>query len=97
MNNIDKWIEQTIDSMSSIKSAEVSVDLNKKIIDAMFQQKVKVISIQPQITWSVAASLLFLLGLNFLSIVNYNKTETKVNESNSYEISKVYFSYTEQF
>lgn len=97
MSNKDKWIEQAIDSISNIKSARVSVELNEKIIDAVFNQNLKVISIRPQITWAVAASLLILLGFNFLSILNYNKTEKILNESNSYEISNAYFSYTEQF
>ena len=95
MNKKETWINETMKSIEGIKAPQVS-SLDEKILKHLFQDEIKVISIRPQLTWSIAASLVLLIGLNCLTLISYNKNKQSNQSSEAYTLYTNYFSYTEQ-
>lgn len=96
MNKKEIWIQNTLESLEEIQAPEVSSSLDEKILRRLFQDEIKVISIRPQLTWAVAASLILLIGINCLTLIQYNKNQIKEKQFDAYTLYSNYFSYTEQ-
>lgn len=96
MNKKEAWIQETMESLEGLKIPQVSSSLDEKILKHLFQDEIKVIAIRPQLTWSIAASLLLLIGLNCISLIQYNKNQVNEKQSDAYTLYNNYFLYTEQ-
>jgi len=96
MNKKETWINETLKSLEGIKAPEVSSSLDEKILKHLFQDEIKVISIRPQLTWAIAASLVLLIGINCITLINYSKNKQGNQQTDAYTMYTNYFSYTEQ-
>lgn len=96
MNKKETWIQKTMESIEGIKAPEVS-SLDEKILRHLFQDEIKVITIRPQLTWAVAASLVFLISINCITLMSYSKNKLGNQQTEAYSMYTYYFSYTEQF
>ena len=96
MNEKEKWINETLESIDRIKPADVPSSLNQKIFDHLFVKEARIISIRPRVKWAIAASMALLIALNSLIVLQYNRS-IKENRSEAYNLYKNYFDYTEQF
>ena|ERR1700752_1930272 len=95
MNKKEKWINETMKSIEGVKAPQIS-SLDEKILKHLFQDEIKVISIRPQLTWAIAASLVLLIGINCVTLINYSKNKQGNQQTDAYTMYTNYFSYTEQ-
>ena len=96
MNNKETWIDETLKSIEGIKAPQVSTSLDEKILKHLFQDEIRIISIRPQLTWAIAASLVLLIGLNCFTLISYSKNKQGNQQTEAYAMYTNYFSYTEQ-
>lgn len=96
MNKKEIWINETMKSIEGIKAPQAP-SLDEKILRNLFQDEIKVISVRPQLTWAIAASLVLLIGINCVTLINYNKNKQDNQQNEAYTMYTNYFSYTEQF
>ena len=96
MNTKDKLISETLESFQGAKKAELPLGFNEKLMNRVLKGEAKIISIRPQITWTIAAGIALLICINSLILDKYNKS-LKNENSNAYAMYSEYFSYTEQF
>ena len=92
MNGIKNQIQQTMESIDSINRAELSFDLQNKILARILSPNGKIISLQTKLIWRAAACVVVLIGMNIFSIVHFNKSKT-VSSEISNPIATEYFSY----
>ena len=88
----EKWINETMDSLKNIQSAELSLRLKEKILQNSSFKKGKIISIRPMVKWVAAASIILLIGLNLISVLQYNKSNS-IGRSNINPVYSEYFSF----
>jgi hypothetical protein len=83
----ENTIEHTLQSLDAIQRLEVSVGLNFAIKNNFNTSKV--ISMSTNQKWMLAASIVLLLGLNFITITQYsistNSTSSKEEKNVVYQ------------
>ena len=87
----EEWIKTTMQSIDNIQRAQVSPLLAERLLNAT-PSRGKIISIQPFLKWSVAASISLLIGFNIASIIQYSKTAS-TNQSENNPVYTEYFSH----
>lgn len=91
MNAKENWIEETINAMDTIQRVEVPLFLSYSLVNNLKPKEIRLSAIQK---WTIAASIIVLLGINLISITHYSKnsntTSSLVNEKNV--VYKEYFS-----
>ena len=87
----EEWINTTMQGIDNIQRAEVSPLLTERLLKTT-QVKGKIISIQPFLKWSVAASIAVLIGFNVASIIQYSKTSS-TNQSENNPVYTEYFAH----
>ena len=96
MSTNNTWIETIINSSTEIKAAKMPFNLSEKILEKLSISDFKIIPIQPQIKWAMAAVITLLISLNTIILLQYKKT-LKENKSETTSLYSKYFDYTEQF
>ena len=95
MNQREKWIQETLNSVDNIKRAEASEELYDNIMQRLQKRDVKIISLQSKTVWRVAASIAILIGINVITLLSQRSgNENKNNDPNTFAIE--YFSYINQ-
>ena len=90
MNTKENWIEETINSLDTIQRVEVPLSLSSSLVNNSKQKEIRLSAIQK---WTIAASVIVLLGINLISMNQYSKKSEKLslNEGKS-AVYKEYFS-----
>jgi hypothetical protein len=93
MNAKEQFIKEVMESIDSIKRAEVSPLFNEKL-NRNWKLEIgnSVAFIRPQLIWKFAASVALLIAINIFSWVNYSKTN-KSDKQGVSTFAKEYFSY----
>ena len=95
MNQKENWIQETLNSIDNIKRADASEELYENIAQRLQRRETKIISLQSNLVWRVAASITILIGLNVFTLLSqHTKNENKTGESNTFATE--YFSYINQ-
>ncbi len=89
MNTKENWIEETLHSLDTLQRIEVPLTLSSSLVNYSKQKEIRLSAIQK---WTIAASVLVLLGINLVSITQYSKN-TKTTNSVSNEKNVVYKEY----
>jgi hypothetical protein len=93
MNAKEQFIKEVMESIDSIKRAEVSPLLNEKLNrNWKFEIGNSIAFIRPQLILKVAASIALLITINIFSWVNYSKS-TGTSGQDIKTFAKEYFSY----
>ncbi|MCX6273915.1 MAG: hypothetical protein NTV09_01740 [Bacteroidetes bacterium] len=91
MNQKENWIQGTLNTIDTIKRADISPELADRLSKISFAGG-KVISIRPVIKWAIAASIVLLAGINIITILRYN-SPMKSGQSENNPVYTEYFSY----
>lgn len=94
MSAKETQITKTMQSIDGIRSLEAPSAMTQNIMERV--SNMKVIALRPQFTWAVAASLALLIGVNSLTLLQYNKSANNDKLARQ-AISAEYFSYTVPF
>lgn len=94
MSTKETQITKTMQSLDGIRSLEVPAALTQSVMDRV--SDMKMIVLRPQFTWAVAASLALLIGINSLTLLQYNRSSDNAKQARQ-AISAEYFSYTVPF
>lgn len=90
MNAKENWIEETLQSMDNIQRAEVSLILKYSLLN---HSKPKEVGLSAAQKWTIAASVIVLLGINLISMNQYSKkTEKLASNEGKNAVYKEYFS-----
>ena len=92
----EDWTNEIMDSIENIQGAETPSHLMGKIMLNVSAPKEKIIILRPMVKWVAAASIIFLAGINILSILQYNKS-TSSNQMNTNPVYQEYFSNLNNF
>ena len=95
MNRKENWSQETLNSIDSIKRAEVSDKLLEKVNQRLQKPKAKIISIQTKTLWRAAACITVLIGLNIFTIAFNAKTKNGHQDSSD-TFANEYFFYLKQ-
>jgi len=95
MESKENWIEETIDIVDALSPVEVPEGMDAKILARFSMKRQRMIEMSAISKWSIAASILFLIGINSYSVLHYSsEKEIKIGESNL--LYTEYFSYINQ-
>lgn len=89
----ENWIAETLETLDGVQRVDVSFSV-KEAIKSNFNQN-KTTSITAVQKWTIAASIIVLLGVNLVSMVHYSKnqsTETAYSSDTKNVVYKEYFS-----
>ena len=89
MKTKENWIEDTLNSLNTIQRVDVPLSLRSSLVNNSKPKEIKFSAIQK---WTIAASVIVLLGINLISITHYSKN-TKVTSSLTNEKNVVYKEY----
>jgi len=89
MNAIENWIEETINALDNIQRADVPLSLRVSLMNNVKSKEIRLNGIQK---WTIAASILVLLGINLISVTQYAKFN-KLTSSTKDEKNLVYKEY----
>lgn len=89
MNVKENWIDETLNALDTIKRVEVPLSLSYSLVSHSKPKEIKLSSFQK---WSIAASIIVLLGINLISITHYSKS-TKMSSSSTKNQNVVYKEY----
>ena len=89
MNTKENWIEDTLNSLDTIQRVDVPLSLSYSLVYNLKPKEIRFSAIQK---WTIAASVIVLLGINLISITHYSKN-TKVTSSLTNEKNVVYKEY----
>ncbi|MEI7509784.1 MAG: hypothetical protein WCJ62_10015 [Flavobacterium sp.] len=89
MNTKENWIDETLNALDSIQRVDVPLSLSYSLVNHSKTKEIRLSSIQK---WTIAASIIVLLGINLISITQYSKN-TKTTTSVANETSLVYKEY----
>jgi len=70
MNTKEKWIEETLNALDDIQSVEVPLSLKHSLLNSPKRKEIKLNTAQK---WTIAASVIVLLGINLISMNQYSK------------------------
>ena len=91
MKTKENWIEETLHSVDTLQRVGVPLSLRSSLVHNSKQKEIRLSAIQK---WTIAASIVVLLGINLISITHYSKSTTTTtsltNEKNV--VYKEYFS-----
>ena len=96
MQEKEKWIKEIMDSIENIQRAESPSHLMDKVMLNVSSPKGKIIIMRPIFKWVAAASIVFLAGINILSILQYNRS-TSSTQMNTNPVYQEYFSNLNNF
>jgi hypothetical protein len=90
MNTKENWIEETLNALETIQSVEVPLSLKYSLLNTSKPKEIRLNTAQK---WTIAASVIVLLGINLISMNQYSKKSEKLsfNEGKS-AVYKEYFS-----
>jgi S-methylmethionine-dependent homocysteine/selenocysteine methylase len=89
MNTKENWIDETINALDTIQRVEVPLSLSYSLVNNLKPKEIRLSSVQK---WTIAASILVLLGINLISISHYSK-KLKTSSLQSSETNIVYKEY----
>ena len=89
MNAKENWIDETLNALDTIQRVEVPLSLSYSLVKNSKPKEIRLSSFQK---WTIAASVIVLLGINLISITQYSKN-TKTTTSVANETSLVYKEY----
>ncbi len=89
MNTKENWIDETLDALDSIQRVDVPLSLSYSLVKNSKTKEIKLSSIQK---WTIAASIIVLLGINLISMTHYSKS-TKMSSSSTKNQNVVYKEY----
>jgi hypothetical protein len=90
MNTKEKWIEETLNALDDIQSVEVPLSLKHSLLNLSKRKEIRLNTAQK---WTIAASVIVLLGINLISMNQYSKkTEKFASNEGKNAIYKEYFS-----
>ena len=89
MNTKENWIEETLHSLDTLQRMDVPLSLRSSLVNHSKPKEIRLSAIQK---WTIAASVIVLLGINLISITHYSKN-TKVTSSLTNEKNVVYKEY----
>lgn len=92
MSRSENWIDETLGMAERIQRVEPDENLLSRLKNIPQKAGVLYNTVPKKVIWGVAASLAFLLYLNFFSYRNYSD-KTQVNNT---ETTDNYFSYLKQ-
>jgi hypothetical protein len=79
----EDWIKQTLGSVEDIQRAKPSSYFEEKLFENFTSAgKDKIILISQMTKWAAAASIVVLIGVNILSISEFNETSVTKTETN---------------
>lgn len=87
-------INETLNSLNGFNRVEVSSILEEKIKERWSVQKGRVIAMSPAVKWIAAASIILLVGVNFISIKLFLKSDQKT-QTVSNPVYSEYFSFAD--
>lgn len=91
MNEERNRIEDTMSMSDHVQRVQPSNDLMNRLRNIPSQVKQGYDKVPKKIVWLTAASIALLIGLNFFSLNNYNKSQSENSTTENVEDS--YFSY----
>lgn len=90
MNTKEKWIEETLNALDDIQSVEVPLSLKYSLLNSSKRKEIRLNAI---LKWTIAASIVVLLGINLISMSHYSKkTEKFASIEGKKAVYKEYFS-----
>jgi len=91
MNTKENWIEETLNALDPIQRAEVPMSLSASLVNNLKPKEIRLGSFQK---WTIAASIIVLLGINLISLTHYSKNSKTTSSLNNERniIYKEYFS-----
>jgi len=92
MNPKEKWINETLESLDSIKRAEGDPLLFEKLSGRLRHPGKKITLLTPRQLLQLAAGLALLLSLNIFSLICYTRSATTV-QNNVKTLAGEYFTY----
>lgn len=90
MNTKENWIEVTLNSLDAIQRVDVPLSLSYSLVNNSKPKEIRLSAIQK---WTIAASIIVLLGINLISMNQYSKkTEQFASNEGKSAVYKEYFS-----
>ena len=89
MSTKENWIDETLNALDTIQRVEVPLSLSYSLVKNSKPKEIRLSSFQK---WTIAASIIVLFGINFISITHYSKS-TKMSSSSTKNQNVVYKEY----
>lgn len=90
MNAKENRIEETLNALDNIQSVEVPLSLKYSLLKSSKPIEIRLSTSQK---WTIAASVIILLGINLISINQYSKKTEKLSSNQGKSaVYKEYFS-----
>jgi hypothetical protein len=90
MNTKENWIEEALNSLDTIQRVDVPLSLSYSLVNNSEPKEIRLSSTQK---WTIAASIIVLLGINLISMNQYSKkTEQFAFNEGKSAVYKEYFS-----
>lgn len=97
--DINKEIEETLNSLDQIEKAGPSGLFYEKVMMRVERKEAKVVSLAPRLVWQAAACFAALVVLNVFVCLRFSKSDNNQSAANKNPVAEEYFSYlkTTQF
>lgn len=93
MDQKEKWIEETLQSLNNVQKAPISPLLSERLLRITKSDfPLKTTPLNPFLPWVAAASIALLIGFNILTARNYQGSQHTSNNTEN-TIYREYFNY----
>ena len=96
MEDKEKWLDETLNSLEGIRPADFSANLFEKTMFRLEKRTAKIVKFRPAQTWAAAACLAFLIAANVFICLKSPEINPQRGSSSSENFANEYFSFLQK-